>query len=310
MLFLEVLVLVACLAASGAVGQEVRLRKGDTLKLEVPQRVDLGRLLIVDDRGQVVLPIVGGVNVEGLTLAEANGAVLRSLQDVYPSVQSIDLALIGEEARRYLYVQGQVAQPGKYELEGSPNAWDAIKEAGGATGAASLESVRIIRVEGERSTTTVVNVRQALDSGDLQSLPPLKPGDTIIVPEKSAAYESAGTGAVNVIGAVVRPSSYFIGADKRLVDAILAAGGTSENANLGKVRIIRRLSDGGVLTMKIDFKRYLETGDLRHNPVILPNDTVSVPRSSALRSFIVDPRILLGFITAVATTVTIIVSTR
>jgi len=249
------MILAAVLSAAPASGQEVRLRKGDTLKLEVPQRADLGRLIAVDERGEVTLPIVGAIKLEGLTLAEANAAILRSLQEIYPSVQSIGLTLAGESLQRFIYVQGQVAQPGKFELQGNPSAWDAIKEAGGATAAASLEAVRIIRMEGERSTTSIVNVRQALDSGTLNSLPPLRPGDTVIVPEKAAAYEGTGGGSVNVIGAVVRPSSYIIGADKRLVDAILAAGGGIENANLSKVKVIRRLSEGGTMTMMVNFKR-------------------------------------------------------
>jgi len=275
--------------------QEIQLRNGDTVKLDVPQREDLTRLLTIDIRGNVRLPIVGDVHIEGLTIEEAEGTLLRSLQELYPSTQSISLSLIGEKTRRSIFVQGQVWQPGKYDFEGLLTIWDAIKEAGGATATASLEAVRLIRVEGGLSTTTIVNVQQALDSGNLELLPALKPGDTIIVPDRTAPYP--GKGAVNVIGAVFRPASYFLSEDKRLADAILAAGGTAENANLRKVKILRMAPDGSSTTMEINFKKYLETGDLQFNPVIRPNDTISISRSSSW-SAVTSPGFLLGFISA------------
>jgi len=310
--FAGLAILAACATLGGpsAWGQqtpEIRLRVGDMIKLEVPQRSELGRTLTIDEKGGVALPLVGTVRLEGLTLEEANAALLRSLQELYPSVQNVTVTLLGEEARRYVYVQGQVARPGKYELAGNPNVWDAVKEAGGAIASAGLEAVRLIRFEGETSTTTIVNLQQAMESGDFKSLPGLKPGDTVIVPERSTTY--MGAGSVNVIGAVMRPGPYSMTGERRLVEAILAAGGPTESANLGKVKIIRQRPDGGVLMMEVNFKRYIDKGDIRHNPIVLPNDTVSIPSSAtALRTIFTSPTFLVGIITAVGTFITIIVT--
>jgi protein involved in polysaccharide export with SLBB domain len=199
-----------------------------------------------------------------------------------------------EEARRLIYVQGQVARPGNYEIGGTPSVWDAIKEAGGATGTASLEMVRIIRAEKEGSTTSLVNLQRALDSGDINSLPVLKPGDTVIVPERTATY--TGTGAVSVIGSVLHPAAYAITGEKRLIDLILAAGGPIEGAKLRKVTIIRPSAVGNTMTISVDFERYLETGDMHDNPPILPNDTVNVPRSSSFWTTITNPNFALAVI--------------
>jgi protein involved in polysaccharide export with SLBB domain len=306
-----VLAAVACavlLAACPLPGQEVRLRKGDSIRLEVPQREDLGRLLTVDAKGEVSLPIVGSIRVEGLTLDEARSSLLRSLQEVYPSVQSITLSLIGEEARRLIYVQGQVARPGKYEIEGAPTVWDAIKEAGGATANATLQAVRIIRASGEGAATVIVNLQAALDSGDLTALPVLKPGDTVIVPERTATY--TGSGAVNVFGAVLHPAAYMLTADKRLIDAILAAGGPVEGARLDRVTIIRPGAAGSAMTITVDFERFLETGDPRHNPPMQPNDTVNIPKSSSFWSTILNPNFLLAIVSTSATVAALIVYSR
>lgn len=285
--------------------QDVRLRRGDTIRLDVPQREDLGRLLTIDTKGDISLPIVGEVHVEGLKLEEARIAMLRSLQEVYPSVQAITLTLINEESRRLIYVQGQVARPGKYEIGGTPSVWDAIKEAGGATALASLEMVRIIRAEQEGSTTSLVNLQRALDTGDINALPILKPGDTVIVPERTASY--TGTGAVSVIGSVLHPAAYAVTGEKRLIDLILSAGGPTEGAKLNKVTIIRPTAAGTTMTIAIDFERYLETGDLHSNPPILPNDTVNVPRSSTFWSSITNPNFLLAVISATTTIAALVI---
>ncbi len=110
----------------------------------------------------------------------------------------------------------------------------------------------------------------------------------------------AGTGSVKVIGAVNVPGPYQLPGDKTLIDAILAAGGTTERANLKEVTVIRTLPDGARLTMLFNFNKYLEEGDVRHNPLLLSNDTVHVrPETTGLAVF-KDPRFWLAAVTAYA----------
>ncbi len=302
-----VLAILLALAAPGrqAAGQEVRLRRGDTIKLDVPQREELSRVLTIDDRGQVTLPLIGAIRLEGLTPDEARATVLRSLQEFYPSVQTVTVTLAGEQGRRFIYVQGQVAVPGKFEITAAPTPWDAIKEAGGPTTLGDLSAVRIIRIEGDRSSTSVIDIQSILDSGDLASLPKLKPGDTVVVPDRTTGY--LGSGTVGVIGAVTRPGSYVLTGERRLVDAILAAGGAVDGSNLGKVKIIRPKIAGGANVINVNLNRYLKHGDIRDNPVLQPNDVVSVPARGTLRTIFTAPGYLVGILTALATTALVIV---
>ena len=294
------------ITGSPLVAQEVQLQIGDLLELTVPQRQELDHRMTINDDGNVELPIVGVIHIEGMTLKEAEETILRRLREVYPSVRRIMLQLVGEEARRIAYIQGQVVNPGKYEFREAPTIWEAIREAGGAAANASLEAVRLIRAGEEGERTDIINVQVAIDSGDFSSLPVLRPGDTVIVPERSMSFQ--GTGAVNVIGGVMNPAPYMLTGDKRLVDAIIAAGGAVDNADLSKVAIIRTKPDGGTITIEVDFRKYLKEGDMRHNPVIYPNDTVSMPQHRAFRTILASPGFLLGLITITATTITLIVT--
>lgn len=285
--------------------QTTRLGIGDRVELSVPQRQELNRQLVISDNGSVYIPIIGDVVVEGMMLDEAQDLILRRLREVYPSVTSVQLILLGRESRRMIYVHGEVLTPGKYEFRDDPNVWEAVREAGGVTAEGSLDAVRIIRAETEGRRTFIVNLQQVIENGDFESLPELRPGDTVIVPARSVQY--SGSGSVRVIGSVVTPGPYKLHGNKTLTDAVLAAGGPDDNANLKNVRIIRHLPEGTVVTIEVDFEKYLTDGDIRQNPAILPNDTVSVPRErNVLRVLFGDPRFLLGTLTASAALIAVI----
>ena len=279
--------------------QEISLRPGDRIELTVPQRAELDRRLVIDEEGRVSIPIIGEIMIGGMSLDEAEDILLRSMREIYPSVRAITVALLGEESRRIIYIHGEVEAPGKYGFAQNPTVWEAIREAGGATSTAELETVRIIRAGGEGQRTFLVDLQAAIESGNLDDLPVLEPGDAVIVSESTAIL--AGTGSVRVIGAVTAPGPYMLSGERTLLDAILAAGGATDNANLKKVHVIRTLPDGAQLTMTFDFKRYLETGDIRHNPLILPDDTVHVLTEASGLSVFKDPRFWLAVIAAYGT---------
>jgi len=289
-----------------AQGQEVQLQRGDMIELSVTQRPELGFRMTIDNAGNIEVPVIGTVHLEGMMLDEAENTILRRMREVYPSVRQVRLVLIGEDSKRFVYVHGQVVAAGKYEFRETPNVWEAIREAGGATAAASLAAVRIVRDEEGEDRTSIVNLRAAIDSGDFGSLPLLKPGDTVIVPERSMQYQ--GSGAVNVIGSVLNPAPYMMTGERRLVDAIIAAGGATPDADLSEVHVIRALPNGGTMTIEVDFGRYLERGDLHHNPIIEPNDTVSVPSKGSFGAVFSDVRVLLGLLTAAMTTLAIVLT--
>ncbi len=293
-----------CLAAAalslpaGLDAQEVTLRPGDRIEITVPQRSELDRRLVIDEAGRVSIPIIGEIMIGGMSLDEAEDVLLRSLREIYPSVQTISVNLLGEESGIMIYVHGEVVTPGKYGFRQNPTVWEAIREAGGATSNAALETVRIIRAAGEGQRTFLVDLQAALESGNLDDLPVLEPDDAVIVSESTAIH--AGTGSVKVIGSVAAPGPYMLSGERTLIDAILAAGGAAANADLKKVNVIRTMPNGAQLTLTFDFRQYLATGDIRHNPLLLPDDTVNVPAERLGMSVLKDPRFWLAAIMAYA----------
>jgi polysaccharide export outer membrane protein len=281
-----------------------RIGAGDRIFLSVPQRPDLNRELLVDENGNVTLPLIGNVQVGGLTSQDIESRLLLAVQDYYPSVEKIVVS-ITQALSQVIYITGQVTTPGKYTFPSPPKVWGAIREAGGSLPTADLEHVRIIKDRSRGGTSFVVNVQHAIEVGTIEDLPDLEAGDTIIVPVRELVY--TGSFGVNVIGAVVAPGVYRLQARQDLISAVLLAGGPIPEASLEKLNIIRPNPDGTIETLDVNLKKFLEEGDPFSNPALRPGDTVNVPRVSGW-AYMRDPRVMVTFLTAIVSFATLIVA--
>jgi len=84
---------------------------------------------------------------------------------------------------------------------------------------------------------------------------------------------------VNVWGEVSVPGAYRVPDNTNLVELISLAGGPTDYANLGKVKITR-LSGDGEKMIKVNLHDYLD-GESNVTPIVLlPGDTIRVPRNA------------------------------
>ncbi len=81
---------------------------------------------------------------------------------------------------------------------------------------------------------------------------------------------------INVAGFVKQPGLVDLPGDASVQNAIAAAGGLSEGAQLDRLQ----LKHGNEVTT-FDYKKYLETGDAKYLPRLQPLDTIFVPSSPA-----------------------------
>ena len=72
------------------------------------------------------------------------------------------------------------------------------------------------------------------------------------VPIADGVIVSGAEVYVHVLGAVWQPGLYVLDADARVVDALAAAGGTREDADLRAVNLARLLSDGEQLFVPVE----------------------------------------------------------
>ncbi len=131
-------------AASGPAQSPSRLLKRD-------DRVNIGLRAIprpeevaevIDGDGNVNLPLIGLVNVEGLTTAEAE----RKIKAAYIDggfYRNLTVIIVAQEDS--YFVRGEVIRPGKYPLTGNTTLIMAITAAGGYTDYAKETKIKVIR---------------------------------------------------------------------------------------------------------------------------------------------------------------------
>ena len=215
-------------------------------------RADLAQATIIrEDRSGKADPI--DVNILQAFAKNENPGV---------KLQAGDVVFVPAADRR-MVILGQVAKPGAYDLLEGQHVSDLLAAAGGVTAQAAPQRAFLIR----GSEQIPVDVRQLL-AGDLTANLPLRPGDTLVVPES--------LDRIVVLGAVNKPGKYDFADGMTLTDAVALAGGQSDSANLGQVGVIR-LEGGKTKTIAVDLHRALSGQDARQNIPLRPGDVIYVP---------------------------------
>jgi polysaccharide export outer membrane protein len=142
----------------------VNTRLEDLLDTVDSRAGTLGGLQIqvtVTPAGDIQLPGVASVFVQGLTLAEAKQEIDARYNTDIPGVQ-VTLVLV-QRAKRFIYVLGEVGQPGRFELEGPTTAIQALAMAGRWTPGSNLRQVVVFRRGPDwRLMATMLDLRGAL----------------------------------------------------------------------------------------------------------------------------------------------------
>lgn len=132
--------------------------------------------LAIRDDGKIAFPLAGEIQVAGLSPGELMQVITKAL-DGYINNPKVTVNVIRYHTTR-IYVMGEVAKPGLYELEKQHNLLDAIAIAGGYTKDTAKKKIFIISHDGN-STPIQVNLLQLLEKGDMTQNVSLKNGDVV-----------------------------------------------------------------------------------------------------------------------------------
>jgi len=173
------------LAQPAAAAAESRhLQPNDQLDVSILQQPDLETKVTVDNRGMVMLPLLGSVKLGGLTLEEAT----KLVHDLYDADYLVDpkvtIQILQFAVLRFT-ILGQVQKPGSYEFPPNEklNLLNGVAMGGGYTRLALPSKVTVQRtVAGELKVFRLDAEAMALDPTNKPFL--ILPGDTITVGER------------------------------------------------------------------------------------------------------------------------------
>ncbi|WP_141321133.1 polysaccharide biosynthesis/export family protein [Halomonas halmophila] len=165
-----------------------QIKPGDQVTLRAWGAVEIEQTMPVDAQGNVFIPSIGPVSVQGMTGQQMDSAVRSAIKNVYPKDVEVYTNLQGVQPVG-VFVTGYVDSPGRYAGTPSDSVLYFLDQAGGID--QKLGSYRQIRVERNGRTVTTIDLYDFLIDGDIPR-PQFKDGDTIVVEERGPAIAVTG----------------------------------------------------------------------------------------------------------------------
>lgn len=150
----------------------------DTLSVTVFQVPDLSRDYLVDQSGRMTMPLIGRIEVTGLSTTELAKSLERRLSEKYMRDPNVTVTL-KESASRVVTVDGSVRQPGIFPAVGALSLVQVVALARGTDDFANPHRVAIFRTIGGKRMAAAFDLT-SIRRGEMQD-PPIYPGDTVVV---------------------------------------------------------------------------------------------------------------------------------
>lgn len=155
------------------------LGPSDVIHISVWKNSDLSQSVTVGPDGFVSLPLVGNVEVAGLT-SDQLGQMIASRLTAYVMSPQVTVSIV-EIRSRQVYVLGQVSKPGGFPLIAPIHVLQLIAQAGGLTTYANRKGIVVLRSEQGSISKIPFNYNNVVRGDGKQNIV-LQPGDTVYVP--------------------------------------------------------------------------------------------------------------------------------
>jgi len=217
-------------------------------------KTELSGALEVSEACTVPLPLVGRVEVCGMTTAEVEARIVQAYEGGYLLHPTVAVS-VSEYRSQKVEVLGAVENKGPVFLKGATTILDVIGMAGGP----SEDNVVTIEVVDGEGRVSKYKLPDLLRGDDVA----VSAGDTVVLKPGEVVY---------VEGAVSKPGTVMLADDLTVTQAIALAGGPAEYSNLRRV-VVRR-ADGS--KVKVNVVR-INRGKPEDDVVLREDDHVIVP---------------------------------
>lgn len=240
----------------------------DVLKITVYGHDDLSLSVVVQSDGTFMFPLIGRVKAADLTTKELEQKLTVLLSQGFIRNPQVT-ANVQEHRSKTVYVVGEVSRPGTYPLSEGRTLVEILSRAGPMLVGAGSEVVVIrpaVAAEGPVLPPEVTQEREAagaapaevsridirrLQAGELAQNLVLRPGDTVFIPQAPKVFVS---------GEVRNPGAYPFAPGMTVRQAISLAGGFTEHASAGRLRVVRQ-SEGKPREIKVKIDDVVKPGD-------------------------------------------------
>jgi len=164
--------------------RDYRIGAEDLIEIQVFGVDQLTRTVRVNSRGQVSLPLIGMLQLGGLTATEAEALIVAKLADSYLQDPQVSL-FIKEYTSQRVTIEGAVNRPGVYPLRGPTSLLQSLAVAGGQANLSDMTEVMLFRADNAGKRETLVYDVDRIRAGELDD--PMVANDDLIVVKRSKA---------------------------------------------------------------------------------------------------------------------------
>jgi polysaccharide export outer membrane protein len=246
------------LAAGFSSAADVVLGPGDVVRASVYGSPDLATETRVSEAGTMTFPLLGEVQVGGLTTQQAEKKIGGLLEKGgYLKKAQVNL-LITTLASQQVSVLGQVNRPGRYPIEGKRKVLDLLALAGGVNAEGS-DMVSLVRTRNGTTTRETIDIVDMVRKGELNRDYEVAGGDIIFVERAPRAY---------ITGEVNRPGPFRIERAMTVEQALSAGGGLTQRGTQRGLRVTRKDANGVARTI-----------DVKNDDLVQVDDVITVKES-------------------------------
>lgn len=235
------------------------LGAGDAIRIQVFQNPDLTLETRLSENGFITYPLIGSIELGGLSIATAQKKIADALQSgnflQKPQVNITLVQVLGNQVA----VLGWVNRPGRFPLETtSTRLSDMLANAGGT--AQGGDDVAI--VTGRRNGILFrkrVDIPSLFLDETLQEDIVLQGGDSIYVHRSPVFY---------IYGEAQRPGAFRIERDMTVLQALALGGGPTSRGSERRLRLHRKAADGSI-----------QQSDPELTDPVRPNDVIYIRES-------------------------------
>jgi polysaccharide biosynthesis/export protein len=243
-----------------------KLGAGDLLDISVYGVPELTTRARISHDGDIYLPLIGYISVQGLTVEETQTLIEKRLSEGGFVNNPHATVFVAENSSQMASLLGEVARPGVYPVMGERRLFELVSAAGGFTDRAG-KTITVTRKESPSQPITLPLAKNLADVPGSNVM--IYAGDIVTVPKADIVY---------VVGDVGRPSGLLMDfGNLTVLQAIALAGGTARTAKLNDARLLRKGANG-IEETPVPLKKMLQAKapDLP----MQPNDILFVPTST------------------------------
>lgn len=232
---------------------EHTLGPGDVIRVNVFQNPDLGLETRISELGTITFPLVGSVNIGGLSITGAEQRIGKALRDgKFVLNPQVNVQLLQIRSSQ-ISILGQVGKPGRYPIDqvGSKVS-EMIAAAGGVVPGAS-DIVTLVGHRNSRPVKLDIDLPAILQSGKAELDAVVAHGDILYVDRAPIYY---------VYGEVQRPGVARLERGMTVMQALAQSGGLTQRGTERGLRIHRRDASGAVKVVQPGMNDHVERDDV------------------------------------------------